>query len=131
MCLEGAGLTVLMQDEAFFLHGVITGRKYWAPRDRRISVSYTGSHRKITVHGSLAKGDRQFFRTHERFNTSTFILYLREVQRHFGRAAAITDRALPHRSKLVRKFLRANRNVRILYFPKDSPHLNAVEECWH
>ena len=53
------------------------------------------------------------------------------MQRHFGKATAITDRAPPHRSRLVRKFLRANRSVRILYFPKGSPHLSAVKECWH
>ena len=27
-CLEDAGFAVLMQDEAFFMHDVITGRKY-------------------------------------------------------------------------------------------------------
>ena len=91
----------------------------------------TGSHRKITVYGSLARDGRQFFRTYDRFNASTFLLYLKEMQKHFGKVAVITDRASPHRSRLVRKFLRANRNVRILYFPKGSPHLNAVEECGH
>ena len=38
-CLEGAGLTVLMQDEAFFVHDVITGRKYWVTQgsvDKRL-----------------------------------------------------------------------------------------------
>ena len=63
-CLEGAGLTVLMQDEAFFMHDVITGRMYWALRDRRISVSYIGSHRRIVAYGAIAKDGRQFFRTH-------------------------------------------------------------------
>lgn len=27
--------------------------------------------------------------------------------------------------------LRANRNIRIIYLPKGSPYLNAVEEYWH
>ena len=92
---------------------------------------YTGSHRKITVYGSLARDGRQFFRTYDRFNASTFLLYLKEMQKHFGKVAVITDRTSPHRSRLVRRFPRANRNVRILYFPKGSPHLNAVEECGH
>ena len=52
-----------MQDEAFFMHDVITGRKYWSPRGQRIGVLYTGSYRKITVYGSLARDGRQFFRT--------------------------------------------------------------------
>ena len=37
---------------------------------------------------------------------------------------------LPHRAKLVRKLLRENKNIRIIYLPKGSPYLNAVEECW-
>ena len=53
-----------MQDEAFFMHYVITGRKYWALRDRRISASYIGSHRRIVAYGAIAKDGRQFFRTH-------------------------------------------------------------------
>ena len=113
------------------MHDVITGRKYWSPRGQRIDVPYTGSHRKITVYGSLARDGMQFFRTYDRFNASTFLLCLKEMQKHFGKVTVITDRASPHRSRLVRKFLHANRNVRILYFPKGSPHLNAVEECWH
>ena len=83
------------------------------------------------VYGSLAKDRRQFFRTYYQFNTSTFILYLKETQKHFGKAAAIIDMAPPHRSKLTKKFLRANRSIRILYFLKRSPHLNAVKKCWH
>ena len=53
-----------MQDEAFFMHDAITGRKYWALRDRQISVSYIGSHRRIVAYGAIAKDGRQFFRTH-------------------------------------------------------------------
>ena len=53
-----------MQDEAFFMHYVITGRKYWALRDRRISASYIGSRRRIMAYGAIAKDGRQFFRTH-------------------------------------------------------------------
>ena len=57
-CLEGVELTVLMQDEAFFMHDVIAGHKYWVSGGRWISASYAGSRRKITVHGYLAKDDR-------------------------------------------------------------------------
>ena len=48
----------------------------------------------------------------------------------FGKAVLICDRAPQHRSKLVKEFLRNNRNVKIMYFPRGSPYLNAVEECW-
>ena len=47
-----------------------------------------------------------------------------------GRVAAVTDRASPHRAKLVRRLLREGKNTRIIYLPKGSPYPNAVEECW-
>ena len=52
------------------------------------------------------------------------------MQRHSGKVAAVGDRAFPHRAKLVRKLLWENKNIRIIYLPKGSPYLNAVEECW-
>ena len=54
--LEKEGFAMIMQDEAFFVHDTVSGRKYWSPKGRRISVPYTGSHRKVTIYGSLALG---------------------------------------------------------------------------
>ena len=65
-----------------------------------------------------------------KFNAVTFVAYLKELQKHFGKVVMICDRAPQHRSKVVREFLRINKNIRIMCFPKGSPHLNAVEECW-
>ena len=56
-CLEKDEFAVIMQDEAFFVHDTVSGRKYWSPKGRRISVPYTGSHRKVTIYGSLASDD--------------------------------------------------------------------------
>ena len=129
--LEGDGFTIVDEDGAFFVHDTISGRKYWSPRGERIVMPYAGSHQKIVAYGAIAKDGRQFFRTHERFDASTFIRYLKEMQRHFGKVAVVTDRASPHHAKLVKRLLRKNKNIRIIYLPKGSPCLNAVEECCH
>ena len=55
---------------------------------------------------------------------------MKELQRHFGKAAAVMDRASPHRAKAVKRLLRENKSIKIIYLPKESPYLNAVEECW-
>ena len=80
--------------------------------------------------GSAEDTHQQFFRTYDRFNALTFVAHLKEPQKHFGKAVLICDRAPQHRSRLVREFLRKNKNVKIMYFPKGTPYLNAVEECW-
>ena len=84
-------------------------------------MPYTGSHRKIVVYGAIAKDRWQFFRTHERFDAPTFVGYLKEMQRHFGKIAVVMDRASPHRAGLVRRLLWENKNIRIIYLPKRSP----------
>ena len=129
--LEKDGFIPVMGDEAFFIHDTVSGRKYWPLRGKRIAVPYTGSHKKVTVYGAIAKDGKQFFRTYDRFDAPTFIEYLKAMQRHFGKVVAVVDRASPHRAKLVRKLLRENKNIKIIYLPKGSPYLNAVEECWH
>ena len=128
--LEQDGFTIVDEDEVFFIHDVMSGRKYRSPCGEQIVVPYTRSHSRIVVYGAIAKDGRQFFRTHKRFDASTFIRYLKEMQKRFGKVAAVTDRASPHRAKLVKGLLRENKNTRIIYFPKGSPYLNAVEECW-
>ena len=84
----------------------------------------------IVVYGAIAKDGRQFFRTHKRFDAPTFVGYLKEMQKHFGKAAAVMGRASPRRAKLVKGLLRENKNIRIIYLPKGSPYLNAVKERW-
>ena len=128
--LEGDGFAIVDEDEAFFIHDVISGRKCWFPRGERIVVPYTGSHRRIVVYGAIAKDGRQFFRTRAGFDVFAFVGYLKGMQRHFGKVTVVTDRASPHRAKLVKKLLQENKNIRIIYLPKGSPYLNAVEECW-
>ena len=56
---------MIMQDEAFFVHDTVSGRKYWSPKGRRISVPCTENHRRGTIYGSLALDGRQFFRTYD------------------------------------------------------------------
>ena len=129
--LEKDDFVPVVEDEAFFIHDVKSGRKYWSPVGVPITVPYTGSHKRITAYGSITMDGRQFFRTASGFNAPTFVAYLKAMQRHFGKVAVLVDRASPHRAKAVRTLLRENKNIRIIYLPKGSPYLNAVEECWH
>ena len=49
------------------------------------------------------------------------------MQRRFGKVEVVTDRASSHRAKLTKRLLRENKSNRIIYLPKGSLHLNAVE----
>ena len=41
------------------------------------------------------------------------------------------DRTSQYRPRRVKEFLRNNKDVRMIYLPKGSPYLNAMEECGH
>ena len=130
-CLKRDRFTLVMEDESFFIHDGIVGRKYWSPVGNPVGIPYTGSHKRITADGSITANGRQFFRTYEKFDAPTFVRYLKEMQRHFGKMAVVADRAPPHKAKAVRKLLRENKNIKIIYHQKGSPFLNSMEECWH
>ena len=87
----------------------------------------------VTIYGSLASDGRQFFRTYDKFNAVTFVdLPQRVASLHFGKAVLpLCDRAPQHRSRLVREFHSQEQERQDhVGFPKGSPYLNAVEECW-
>ena len=50
-------------------------------------VPYTGSHKKVTVYGAIADDKTQMFMIHERFDSATFIRYLDELRRKYGKIA--------------------------------------------
>ena len=130
--LKSEGFTILATDESFFIHDVMSGRKYWSPRGTRITVPYTGGHKKVTAYGAVTDTGRRFFRTYDTgFNSDAFIRYVTEMKRQFGRMAIILDRAPPHRSRALRQRFGRNGDVRFIYLPRGSPYLNVIEEYWH
>ena len=117
--MEEKRFIILDMDEALFVYDVASGRKYWSPRGERIVVPYTGNHRRIVVYGAIAKDGRQLFRTRELFDAPTFVWYMKELQRHFGKVAVVMDRASPHRTKAVKELLRENQISKSSTFRKD------------
>ena len=83
--------------------------------------------------GTLTIDCKQFFRQYHAFNEDVFLDYLKKLQKKMGKVIILfIDRATQHyRSRKVRTYLEENKDViRVTYFPKGSPELNAVEECW-
>ena len=130
-CLEAQGFTFVVGDESFFIRDRTEGCRYWTSVGVPVLVPYVGSRDTVTVYGSLAAGGMQFFRIYDRFNAVTLVEYLKSLYRCFGKIVVIADRASPRCAKSVKDLLRENKEIKIIYLPKGSPYLNAVEECWH
>lgn len=129
--MEYLGFTVFVIDASFFSHDVMRGRKLWGDVGERIYAPYTGSHKKIVVYGGITNGGDRLFRTYDHANAHTFVQFLTEMHRAFGKILIIADKAAPHTSVLVKKFVGENKEIRIEYFPTGTPQLNAIEEVWN
>ncbi len=44
--------------------------------------------------------------------------------------ALMLDMASVHKSKKVKEYLASNPDIKLIWLPKGSPHLNMIEQCW-
>ena len=125
------GWNIIVQDESIFVYDYVVRRKKWIIVDKRPIVTVTGSHKKTIVFGSLSLEGKQLFKQYDKFNSDTFVDYLKQIHKKFGKCIIFVDRATPHCSKITRKFLAENKDsIKLEYFPVGSPEFSAVEECW-
>jgi transposase len=119
-------------DESIFIHDSLVRKKMWTADRIRPIVTMTGSHQRTCVFGTLCMDGRQLFRQYDSFNQYTFLDYLVQVQKKFGKLVLFIDRARQHhRSIMVKKYMKQNKEtLKVIYFPKGSSELNAIEECW-
>ncbi|MGE5634304.1 MAG: transposase, partial [Deltaproteobacteria bacterium] len=109
---------ILVQDESIFVYDYIL--KKWISSDKRPLVTVTGSRKKTIVFGSLSiDGNKQLFLQYDKFNSSTFIYYLKQIKKRFvGKCIIFVDRATPHCSKITKRFLAKNKDtIRPRYLP--------------
>jgi DDE superfamily endonuclease len=101
------GWNILVQDESIFVYDSIFKRKKWISSDKRPIVTVTSSRKKTIVFGCLSKDGKQLFKQYDdEFNSNTFIDYLKQIQKRFGKIVIFVDRATPpHHSKITKRFL--------------------------
>ncbi len=129
--LKKLGFAVVVFDEAIFIDDPTSGAKYWSPEGQPIITTYKGRHGRVVAYGSIGIDGRQFFRTYDKFDKETVLQYLKELARHFGKVAIIMDNAPQHKGIIVSKFLKGNKNVKVIWLPTATPELSVTEEYWH
>ena len=133
--LINGGYSIHIMDESFFLRDDNGGPRLWSLVGKRIWRPYFGNHDIFSVFGSLEltmKGirHRQCFRIYKDARKESLKEYLGYMMGRFGKIAVIMDGASPHRSKMIREYAEKN-GIELIFLPKGSPYLNAVEGCWN
>ena len=124
------GFRIVVQDESIFQRTGSNGRKLWSRINDRVRVPRYGSRGRIVVYGALADDGTRLMRTYDAFDAETFVQYLREVRRKWGRALIIMDNARQHKSRAADEYLEGCDDIGVLYLPVATPELSAVESIW-
>ena len=95
-----------------------------------MAVIRHGRRDKIIVYGTLAEDGTRLMRQYGKFDGPTFVRYLKEVRRKWGKVLLVTDNASQHKHKDVLKYLEEHDGLEILYLPTATPKLSAVESVW-
>ena len=73
---------------------------------------------------------RRFFRTYDAFDKEAFLLYLKELHRHFGKINTIMYNASQHTAVDGIEFVAGSPGIMVMYLPVATPELSAIEEYW-
>ena len=55
---------------------------------------------------------------------------MESTRKKFGKIFVIVDRAPQSKANDVKKYLCKNKDVKLAYLPRGSPHLSMIEEIW-
>lgn len=123
---------VFLDESGFSLHP--TRVRSWAPKGKTPVLRHRSSWPKLSAISAVSRRGRLYLMLVDGSIRSREVLrFLKHLKRHFGHGVIILwDRALIHRSKTVREFLRqSHKGLEVEFLPAYSPDLNPDEWFWN
>ncbi len=117
------------QDEATYgLIPII--QRGWAKKGSHPFVKI--SHSNLCTNVIAARSSKSFvFIFSKKKNRKKFVAFLEKLRKRWGRFLLFTDNYKPHKEGIVTEYLQNHKKtVKIAYFPKYSPEVNPIEQCW-
>lgn len=129
---EQKDFAIVSLDESFFFYDSLV-RRVWIYKDKRPVVRITGSHELSCLFGAVSMDQKQLFRQYAKFNTETFLDFLKEIHHKFPKCYLFMDKAPPHyKSRRVKDYLEENKDTLVpVYLPTASPEFMMLEEVWN
>ena len=87
--------TIISLDESFFFYDSLV-RRVWIDGNNRPVVRVTGSHQYSCIFGTISNEGKQLFRQYDKFNSDTFLSFLKIIHSKFPKCYLFMDKALPH-----------------------------------
>jgi transposase len=124
--------TIVSLDESFFFYDSPV-RRVWIDAKKRPVVRIIGSHEISCLFGAVSMDQKQLFRQYAKFNTETFLDFLKIIHSRFPGCYLFMDKAPPHfKSMKVKEYLKQNKDTLIpVYLPTASPEFMMLEQVWN
>ena len=130
---KGKEFEIVSLDESFFFYDSLV-RRVWITKEKRPVVRIISSHELSCLFGAVSMMDqKQLFRQYAKFNTETFLDFLKTIHSKFPKCYLFMDKASPHyKSRRVKDYLEENKDTLVpVYLPTASPEFMMVEEIWN
>lgn len=129
---EKKDFSIVSLDESFFFYDSLV-RRVWIDAKKRPVVRIIGSHEISCLFGAVSMDQKQLFRQYNKFNSDTFLDFLKTIHSEFPKCYLFMDKASPHyESKLVKDYLEENKDSLIpVDLPTASPEFMMLEEVWN
>ena len=125
------GFRIAIQDESIFIRIGEDGKRLWSRIGDPVEIERSGRRDKTVVYGALADDGTRLMRLYDKFDGPTFVRYLAEARRKWGKVLLIMDNAGQHKTAAARKYLEDHKGeIEILCLPVATPKLSAIEALW-
>lgn len=117
------------EDEATFGLIPLVARG-WARKGSRPTTTVCHKNERTNVFG--ARSAKSFVFSFSKTKSSKdFVRFLERLMKRWGKVLLFADGAPAHKYGIVDKFLAMHKKTfRLEYFPKYTPEMNPVEQCW-
>lgn len=125
--------TVILAEDEMILSTQTTFQKIWLPEGEypRVEISNIRKNRSIYGFLNVKTGEERAFKT-ERQNMFETVKILKKIRKIYPKKKLLIlwDGAGWHRGSKTQEFIKKDKNIKTLYFPKYTPEENPQEHIW-
>ena len=121
---------IICIDEAHFRRDA-DKRRCWSPIGKTPIVHVNGSTQNTNVYGAYTLDGKFHYKFVERQLATVTVAFLERLRKIYKKIIFVLDQARWHTAKYVNEYVeKFGDDIQLVFFPKTSPDLNPVEECW-
>lgn len=125
--------TIVFCEDEMILSTQTTFQKIWLPQGEypRVEISNTRKNRSVYGFLNIKTGEEHAFKT-EKQNMFITVGILKRIRNIYpqNKLLIIWDGAGWHRGSEVQEYIRQDKNIEAIHFPRYSPELNPQEHVW-